>query len=402
MAYLPAEAGDFLLRTSILDELSGALCDFVLGASAAAPGAEGRGAALLQRLETEGVFITALDEAGTWYRLHPLFRHALQHKLSETCSRGEIAQLYARAVAWHEEHGLLEEAIHYALADQQIATAVGVVQRHRHRLLDRMDFRRLERWLRQFPPPVTGAHVDLLLAQAWLMYVRFETLAQRDCLEQIETLLGMAESTSPQVRIWQGEVATLRSLLHVIAGEPQKAVLTGERALQLIHAQAFTFAALRCCMLSSVCTSPVRAHLPIHCFTMRLPTHGSRTVLAITRTLQARHFIQLTAADLSGMRAAFPKLLQMATARDFKTTAACGTLFLGMCRLSTKQPQEAGEHFSAVLELADYAERTGLHTQCDRPGPDAPGPGCARDATAVLASAQAHLRQQKLDQMLEV
>ena len=402
MAYLPAEAGDFLLRTSILDELSGALCDFVLGASAAAPGAEGRGAALLQRLETEGVFITALDEAGTWYRLHPLFRHALQHKLSETCSRGEIAQLYARAVAWHEEHGLLEEAIHYALADQQIATAVGVVQRHRHRLLDRMDFRRLERWLRQFPPPVTGAHVDLLLAQAWLMYVRFETLAQRDCLEQIETLLGMAESTSPQVRIWQGEVAALRSLFHVIAGEPQKAVLTGERALQLIPRESFYVRSVALLhVIFGMCMAGESAFADTLLHDAAADPWIARD-LAIARSLQARHFVQLTAADLSGMRAAFPKLLQIATARDFKTTAAWAHYFWGCAGYLQNNLSEAGEHFSAVLELADYANALAYTHSAIGLALTRQAQGAPHDATAVLASAQAHLRQQKLDQMLEV
>ena len=100
------------------------------------------------------MFVTALDDAGAWYRLHPLFRHALQRRLQETCSPGEVARLYERAAAWHEEHALLEAAIHYALADRQMATAVGIVERHRHQLLDTMDFRRLERWLNQFPPSV--------------------------------------------------------------------------------------------------------------------------------------------------------------------------------------------------------------------------------------------------------
>ena len=93
MAYLPAEASDFLIRTSILDDLSGASCDFVVGAVQTTQPTEGRGTALLQQLEAEGVFVAALDDAGTWYRLHPLFRHALQHKLQETYSAGEIARL---------------------------------------------------------------------------------------------------------------------------------------------------------------------------------------------------------------------------------------------------------------------------------------------------------------------
>lgn len=398
MAYLPAEAGDFLMQTSILDELSGALCDFVAGDGPA----EGHGAALLQRLEAEGVFITALDDAGTWYRLHPLFRHALLHKLPDTYSDGEISQLYARAVAWHEDHGLLEEAIHYALADQQIATAVGVVQRHRYRLLDAMDFRRLERWIKQFPPAAIATHVDLLLARAWLMYVRFETLEQRDCLEQIETLLAMADSADPQVRIWQGEVATIRSLLHLTAGEPHRAVLAGERALQLIPRASYY---VRSVALLHVALGMYMAGEIAFTDTLLDDAAADPWIardLAITRSLQARQFVELAAADLNGMRAGFPKLLQMATARDFKTTAAWAHYFWGCAGYLQNHLSEAEEHFRAVLELADYANALAFTHSAIGLALVRQAQGAPHEAAAVLASAQAHLRQQQLDQMLEV
>ena len=397
MAYLPAEASEFLIRTSILDELNGALCDFVAGDTQAG----GRGAALLQRLEAEGVFVTALDDAGTWYRLHPLFRHALLRKLQETCSTGEITRLYERAAAWHEEHKLLEEAIHYALADQQIGTAVGVVQRHRHQLLDTMDFRRLERWLKQFPPSAVAAHAELLLARAWLMYVRFETLEQRDCLEQVETLLA-AESASPQVRVWQGEVAAIQSLLHIAAGEPHKAVLTGERALQLIPRASYY---VRSVALLHVAFGMYMAGEIAFADTMLDDAATDPWIardLAITRSLQARHFVQLIAADLSGMRTTFPKLLQMATARDFKTTAAWAHYFWGCTGYLQNQLSEAEEHFRAVLDLADYANALAYTHSAIGLALTRQAQGAPHEATAVVAGAQAHLRQQQLGQMLEV
>ena len=397
MAYLPTETSEFLIRTSILDRLNGTLCDFVAGATQA----EGRGAALLQRLEAEGVFITALDDAGTWYRLHPLFRHALLRRLQETYSAGEITHLYTAAAAWHEEHQLLEEAIRYALADQQIGTAVGIVQGHRHQLLDTMDFRRLERWLKQFPPSAVAAHAELLLARAWLMYVRFETLEQRDCLEQVETLLA-AESASPQARVWQGEVAAIQSLLHIAAGEPHKAVLTGERALQLIPRASFY---VRSVALLHVAFGMYMAGEMAFADTMLDDAATDPWIardLAITRSLQARHFLQLIAADLSGIRSTFPKLLQMATARDFKTTVAWAHYFWGCTGYLQNQLSEAEEHFRAVLDLADYANALAYTHSAIGLALTRQAQGAPHEASAVVAGAQAHLRQQQLGQMLEV
>jgi LuxR family transcriptional regulator, maltose regulon positive regulatory protein len=398
IANLPDEASDFLVRTSILDELNGALCDFVAGG--APP--EGRGAALLQQLEAEGVFVIALDDAETWYRLHPLFKHALQHKLQAMCSDGEIVQLYERAVAWHEGQGLLDEAIRYALVNQQTAAATGVVQRHRHQLLDAMDFHRLERWLTQFSAPAVAGDGDLLLIKAWLTYVRFETLELRDCLEQFETLLGNTDIDGQQAHLWQGEAAALQSLLHMLAGEPHRAVLTGERSLQLLPPGGFY---VRSVALLHVATAMYMAGETG--FVDRLLNDAAADPriardLAIMRSQQIRHFVQLIAADLFAMRAAFPKLLQMATARAFKPIIAWAHYFWGCASYLQNYLGEADEHFRAVVELADYANTLTYTHSAIGLALTRQAHGSPHEATAILASAQAYLRDGQLNQMLEV
>ena len=398
IANLPNSASDFLLRTSILDELNGALCDFVT--DDAAP--EGRGAALLQQLEAEGVFVIALDDGGTWYRLHPLFKHALQHKLQAIYSRGDIVRLYERAVDWHEEQGLLEEAIRYALINQQIAVAAGVVQRHRHQLLDAMDFRRLERWLKQFAAPTVAANGDLLLTKAWLMYVRFETLELRDCLEQLETLLATTDVNDQQASLWQGEASAIWSLLHILAGEPHKAVLTGERALQLMPPNGYYVRSVA--LLHVAIAMYMAGEIG---FVDRLLNEAAADAqiardLAIMRSQQMRHFIQLIAADLFAMRSAFPKLLQMATARDFKTTMAWAHYFWGCASYLQNYLGEADEHFRAVLELADYANALAYTHSAIGLALTRQAQGAPHEATAILASARTYLREGQLNQMLEV
>ena len=85
------------------------------------------------------------------------------------------------------------------------------------------------------------------------------------------------------------------------------------------------------------------------------PPTGIARDLAIMRSQQLRHFVQLIAADFVAMRASFPKLLQMAAARDFKTTTAWAHYFWGCASYLQNYLGEADEHFRAVLDLADYA-----------------------------------------------
>jgi LuxR family maltose regulon positive regulatory protein len=92
----------FLTRTSVLDRLSGPLCDAVLDQS----GSAGE----LEQLQRRNLFLVPLDGRGEWYRYHPLFRDLLRGHLDEESGR----ELLRRAADWLETDGQLEAALHHA------------------------------------------------------------------------------------------------------------------------------------------------------------------------------------------------------------------------------------------------------------------------------------------------
>ncbi len=103
----PPEVRELLLRTSILDRVSGPLADTLT----AGTGAE----AILQQLEEQNAFVTALDAARTWFRYHHMFADLLRLELRRTAP-ATIPSLHSTAAAWHEQHGDVVEAIHHAQA----------------------------------------------------------------------------------------------------------------------------------------------------------------------------------------------------------------------------------------------------------------------------------------------
>jgi LuxR family maltose regulon positive regulatory protein len=118
----------FLLRTSILEQLSGSLCDaVVLDASHS-------GQATLEYLERANLFIVPLDNERRWYRYHHLFAQLLCKLLQSTSissTSGEvlpIAALHQRASVWYEEHGLELEAFHHAVAANDLDRAARLVE----------------------------------------------------------------------------------------------------------------------------------------------------------------------------------------------------------------------------------------------------------------------------------
>src|SRR5438067_1967373 len=115
----PAPVRSFLLQTSILDRLSGPLCDAVTG--------QEEGNARLETLERGNFFVVPLDDKRHWYRYHHLFADVLSaHLLAEQPE--QVATLHRHASAWYEQHGSTADAIRHALAAKDFARAAGLVE----------------------------------------------------------------------------------------------------------------------------------------------------------------------------------------------------------------------------------------------------------------------------------
>ena len=70
----------FLLETSVLERLSGPLCDAVTGREGSQ--------ALLEAAERAGLFLIQLDEVRGWWRYHQLFAGLLRARLQESSQDG--------------------------------------------------------------------------------------------------------------------------------------------------------------------------------------------------------------------------------------------------------------------------------------------------------------------------
>src|SRR6266487_3224960 len=81
----------FLLQTSVLERLTGPLCESVTEA--------GGGQLKLASLLQANLFVSALDATDTWYRYHPLFAETLCTQLQKQ-EPALVPELYRRASRW--------------------------------------------------------------------------------------------------------------------------------------------------------------------------------------------------------------------------------------------------------------------------------------------------------------
>jgi LuxR family transcriptional regulator, maltose regulon positive regulatory protein len=172
-----------LLRTSVLERVSGELADLLSGASG--------GERVLQDLEEAGAFVVSLDVRRSWFRYHKLFADLLQLELRNT-EPGELPAVHAAAARWFAEHGFPGEAVRHAEAAQDWSLAARLLSDHWIDLDLGGHGATARELLTVFPPGAAAVDVELtaLLAAAELA---------RGSLEEAERQVALASNQSSSV-----------------------------------------------------------------------------------------------------------------------------------------------------------------------------------------------------------
>ncbi len=191
----PVEIQDFLLLTSILDRLTGALCDALTGQS--------DGGRTLKKLRDENLFLFSLDDESHWFRYHRLFADLLQQRLLEMQPE-RVRALHQKASEWYEAAGRQGEAIEYALRGGYGARAAALIEAAAEATLMRSEMATFLRWIEQLPEEVVGENPALSVFAAWAVLIgRGEPDAARAYLDTVE----------PGDRRLAGRINTIKAML---------------------------------------------------------------------------------------------------------------------------------------------------------------------------------------------
>ena len=211
---LPGTHRDLLVRASVLERLSGPLCDAVLQRTGSA--------AILDDLSRADLFVVALDRE--WYRCHRLFRDALRHRGDPGTARADLG----RAADWFLAHGHLEDAVGHRIdaGDDRGAAALlrgsapWFVERGASgiaRLGDRLD------------PAVAHADSALCVSLAWAAAISGRFARMGPWLDAAER----RPDGDPPVG-WndlRAALATMRALQHLAEADVERGVACAESAV---------------------------------------------------------------------------------------------------------------------------------------------------------------------------
>ena len=155
----PPQMQEFLLRVSVLRELTPALCRCVSGRDDAG--------VLLEEAARDELFIVPSGAAGNRYRFHHLFAEVLGEEL-ERRRPGEAADLHREAAAWYARHEDPDATVHHLLMAGDVAAAGDVVAASWLRVWTRGQVETVRRWLESFSDQQIMAHRALTLTAGWV------------------------------------------------------------------------------------------------------------------------------------------------------------------------------------------------------------------------------------------
>jgi LuxR family maltose regulon positive regulatory protein len=222
----PDQVRSFLIETSILDRLSGPLCDAVTAGHG--------GKAMLESLERANLFVVPLDDSRRWYRYHHLFADVLRaHLLDER--PGETADLHRRASRWYDQNGEAASAVRHALAAGDVERAAELVELAIPALLRSRQEPTIRGWVDALPDEVVRVRPVLAvgLIGALMSVGEFEDVEARlrDAEQSLENPGMVVVDTEELARV-PGAIQMYRAALALVRGDTPATIRHAHLAIE--------------------------------------------------------------------------------------------------------------------------------------------------------------------------
>ena len=224
------EIKEFLIKTSLLEQLSAPLCNAVLGRDDSQ--------AVLEMLEKNNMFIVSLDAERSWYRYHHLFRDLLRQRLLQK-EKTEITRLHSKSSSWFEQNQLLDFAIDHLLQIQDYEKASQLLVKVVEALWEYGQHASIMKYGDQLPEALLKKHPEVGLYYAWVLFRAGEIHKATPILDNAEEItrqkINESHANREALRYQKkllGKIAVALAHQYTFLGRPDLILKYGQVALE--------------------------------------------------------------------------------------------------------------------------------------------------------------------------
>ena len=341
----------FLLQTSILDRLSGPLCEAVVSADGNEPV---DGQAMLESLEEMNLFVIPLDDERHWYRYHHLFADVLGKRLEHQFPL-LLPELHRRASQWYEQNGFIAESIQNAIVAGEQDRAAKLIEDNGCFLLISGEVTTLLNWADAIEFQ-SETRPWLAIQKAWALALNGDLDRIEPTLQAPEKLLAPLEP-SDEVRTMQGTIAAARAQCAILQGDTHSAAEYARQALELLPDCSSISQSIRSVAVSllgdaSWMNGNFEEAIQAYTEAIKIGREAKNQHMVIIANTNIADIL-LVQGQLHRGADKYAQSLQMAVRPDGQRSPLAASIFASMARLSFvwNQLDEAVQNIRQCMEL---------------------------------------------------
>ena len=382
----PAPVRQFLLHTSILDRLSGPLCDAMLGdwesSISILPFGSSAGGMLCDRgdprnelagsqemlgyLATNNLFLAPIDDEHYWYRYHRLFADLLGNHLRQELAPEDVFELHRRASRWYEDNGLVDQAVAHALQVRDFERTAQLIE---HSVLTKttdVEATKHMDWIQVLPPEIVRARPALCVVQAWAMFFTGRLDDIEPWLQAAEKHFGSSERDVGQSDVsMMGNVAALRAFVADRRGDESTAIHHAQAADKLLPQDDVVARSIipyilgRAYRLEGDLDKAIQA-----CAEMVRIGEAAGNVLTVAMGMCERALLHKIQGQLGRAAALYQKALQRANERGDQSLPLVSIVDVGLSDLLRERNdlEEARQRAQRIVDDLDRTQLWGMPT----------------------------------------
>jgi LuxR family maltose regulon positive regulatory protein len=191
LARQPEAVREFLLKTSLLDNLCAPLCDAICQSD--------NGTQMLRQLERSNLFLFALDDNRQWYRYHNLFRDFLRGQTA-SWDKGKLSALHHAAAEWCARNERPSTGINHALASGDMEYAATLINQLAMTFYSAGRLATLQSWIDQLPENILIKYPETQVVYVWCLVTFFQDEKKIEKnLSRLETLDPMPPAIRDEI-----------------------------------------------------------------------------------------------------------------------------------------------------------------------------------------------------------